>query len=283
MSDGKVITAYLLYTTVMSLIFGLPLGLTGYVVGAFIAIIWWIVAAWAGEKILLATLGAAPLNTSNHPEIAKLITSKMIGAKIGPPTLWIVHNIAPMVITIGYNPANANLIFSQGFFERLDDKSQVGLTIRALEDIRDGSVVGNTGIATLLWWVLIPGRIGAWITGKQPGDPNILSTVLNLIPAFLFGWPLSFFGIDKRKIYTLDAGAMRRLDNPDYLPYGLMKLQEAILLGSYDVDLSMSGLCIVNPSSRDPYQNLFKMHPPTPKRIDRLRVRANADRKKFNH
>jgi Zn-dependent protease with chaperone function len=269
MSDGKVITAYLLYTIVLSLVLGLPLGFMGYAIGAFIAIVWWIIAS--------------PLNGSKYPDITKLITSKMAGPKVGPPSLWIVRNVAPMVITIGYNPTNSHLIFTQGFFERLDDKSQIGLTIRALEDIRNGSVAGNTGIATLLWWILIPGRIGAWISGKQPGDPNILSTILNLFPAFLFGWPFSFFGIDKKRIYALDSGAMRRLDNPDYLPYGLMKLQEAILLGSYDVDLSMSGLCIVNPSSRDPYQNLFKMHPPTPKRIDHLRVRANSDRKKFSH
>lgn len=283
MSDVKVILAYLVYTFVMMMIFGLPLGSAGYIIGGMIGIVWWIVAAAAGEKILLKTLNVAPLNVATYTDVAKLVKEKTKGLRVAMPELWIVHNLAPMVLSIGYDPKKAHLIFSQGFFERIDDKSQTGLTVRALEDIRDGSVAGHTGLAVLLWWVLLPGRIGAWITGKQPGEPNVLSTILNLIPAFLFGWPLSLFGIDKKKIYALDASAMKRLDNPDYLPYGLMKIQEAILLGSFDIDLSLSGLCIVNPCSRDPYQTLFKMHPPTPKRIDRLRVRANADRKKFSH
>lgn len=281
MSDIKVITAYLVYTIIVMLIFGLPLGPVGFIIGGAIGITWWIVAATAGEKLLLSTLNAAPLNIATYTAIAILVKEKMISPKVAMPSMWIVHNIAPMVMVFGYNQKKSHIVFSQGFFDRLDDKSQTGLTLRALEDIREGQVIGNTGIAVLLWWLLIPGRIGNWITGKQPGDPNIIATILNLIPAFLFAWPFSLFGIDKARVYSLDSSTLRRLENPDYLPYGLMQIQEAILLGSFDIDLSLSGVCIINPSSRDPYQNLFKMHPPTPKRIDRLRVRANADRKKF--
>ncbi len=281
MLNGRVITAYVLFTILWIIIFGLPFKLAGILIGGGIAVGWWIIAAVAGETILLSTVRVARLNVAKYSEIGRLIKKKMVGPKIGEPSLWIIHDTSPMVIAMGYNPKKSHLIFSQGFFDRLDDKSQIGLTMRAMEEIKEGITSANTGLATLLWMVLLPGRIGGWIIGKRPGEPNIISIILNAIPAFLIGWPLSLLGVDKRKIYSLDSSTILKLENPDYLPYGLMKLQEALMLGSFDVDLSYSGLCIVNPMSRDPYQMLFKIHPPTPKRIDRLRIRAKSERRKL--
>lgn len=281
MLNGRVITAYILFTILWIVIFGLPYKLAGVIIGGGIAVGWWIIAAVAGESILLSTIRATPLNVAKYTEIGRLVKKKMVGLKIGEPSLWIIHDTAPMVIAMGNNPKKSHLIFTQGFFERLDDKSQIGLTMRAIEDIRQGITPANTGLATLLWMILLPGRIGGWIMGKRPGEPSIIFTILNALPAFLIGWPLSLLGVDKRKIYSLDSSTILKLENPDYLPYGLMKLQEALMLGSFDIDLSFSGLCIVNPMSRDPFQMLFKIHPPTPKRIDRLRIRAKDDRRKL--
>ncbi len=283
MSDGRVIRSYLYFVAVSAAIPGLIVGhWIAYAVGAGIAISWWITASIAGNTILLKTIGARPFNVSKYHEMAKIVTGKRISPKIGPPTMWIVRNMSPMLISIGLSKKSSHLIFTDGFFAHLDDKSQLGLVTREFESISEGLTATHTALATLLWIILLPGRLGNMIIGKNFGEQNLLATILNLMPAFFIGYPVVLMGASKMKVNIVDSDTLRKLDNPDYLPYGLMKLQESILRSPFNCDLSLSGCCIINPNSNDPYQILIRLHPTTPKRIDRLRMKANANRLKLN-
>jgi len=284
MSDGRVITAHLFFTLITALIPGLIFNhWIAYAAGAAVAIAWWVIAAIFGDGILMKTLGAEPLNVSKYSEAAKLVKSMRIDTRNGPPSMWMIWNTSPMILSVGLSRRRSHLICTQGFFDRIEDKAQVGLIYREFEAIRQGLTSANTGLATLLWIILLPGRIGTRMSGKAPGEPNLLSTLFNLLPAFLVGYPTGLLGANRHRVYVVDYATLRKLENADYLPFGLMRLQEAVLLSPFDCDLALSGCCIMNPHNRDPYQNLFRLHPPTPKRIDRLRIRANAERRKFKN
>ena len=251
-------------------------------VGGGIAILWWIIAAIFGDAILMKTTPAVPLNVAKYSDIGKLATGLRISPRIGPPSLWFINDMSPMVMCIGLKKRNANLIFTKGFLENLEDKAQLGLAHREIEEIRSGTTAANTALAALLWFILLPGRIGTVLIGKRPGEPNVVGTLLNLVPAFLMGYACALVGFSRTRVHATDAATLMRLENPDYLPYALMKLQEMLLRAPLDCDLSLGACCVVNPKSRDPYQGLFKLHPTTPKRIDRLRIRAKASRLRFN-
>jgi hypothetical protein len=222
-----------------------------------------------------------PLNVARYTDIAKVVQNRPSGPGLPPPDMWLIRNTSPMVMSIGMTRRGSNILFSHGFFNALDDKSQIGLTIREIEAIREGRTASRTALAALLYVVLVPGRIAGTLAGYKPGEANVPATILDLFPAFFLGYPIGLIGSDKRMVHIVDANTLTKLDNPDYLPYGLMKLQDAILAAPFDCDLSLSGCCIINPGVRNPYQALFKLHPPTPKRIDRLRIRAKTSRLKF--
>jgi len=191
-----------------------------------------------------------------------------------------IDSTAPMVLSIGLHPRSSSLILTRGLLERLDNKVQVGLVMREMESIRLGATAANTAGATLLWFILLPGKIGTLLSGKQPGEPNVASTILNLLPAFIAA-PFAMIVSDRARVYAMDREAMQKVENPDCIPYALMKLQEAILGSPFNCELALTGCCAINPGSRDPYTALFKsFHPPTPKRIGRLRFRPGAKRQK---
>jgi len=284
MLNGKVFLAYLLFIVITAAIPALIFSnfILAAIIGGSIAILWWIIAWIWGDVILLKTLKPEPYNVGLYPEIATLVKNKAIGPNMRTPSLWLLGNVSPMVMSLGLSPKKSHLIISHGFFKNIEDKAQIGLVMREIESIREGATAANTGLATLFWIILLPGRLGTLIQGKPTSEPNLIEMILNMIPAFLVGYPLSLIGRNTRTAHKIDGGTLRRLENPDYLPYGLMKLSDAVLALPFEIDLALSPCCIINPNARDPYQVLFKVHPATPKRIDRLRIRAKASRKQLH-
>lgn len=280
MFNAKVILAYMLFVVLVAIVPGLiSEHWIGYAAGAAVAGAWWLIASVAGDAILLKTIKAEPLNVVTYGEIAKAVTSKRLGPKTGVPSLWMVGNISPMLMSIGLNSKRSHLVFTRGFLQGMDDKVHLATIMRELEAIRSGRTAARTAAATLLWIIILPGRLANWATGKEPGEPTALSVILNLVPAFV----AAFFVVltsDKATVYDVDRNVQKQLDNPDYLPYAFLKLQEAALALPYNVDLALTPCCIINPNSKDPFSNLFKPHPPTPKRMERLRPsRGNSLRR----
>ena len=279
MSNGKVIFAYLLYVAFVAVVPGLAFEhWIAYAAGAAVAIAWWSVASVVGDSILLKTIKAEPLNIVTYGEIAKIVTSRRPDLRMGIPSLWIVNNLSPMAMSIGLNAKKSHIVVTRGFLQGLDDKVHLAIVVREMEAVRSGRTSARTAIATLLWILLLPGRLGNWVTGKESGEPTALSVILNLIPAFI----AAFFVIitaDKSAVYEVDRNAQKQLENPDYLPYAFLKLQDSVLALPYNVDLALAPCCVINPNSRDPFSVLFKPHPTTPKRIERLRPRIGLLRR----
>ncbi len=279
MSNGKVILSYSIFTVfnvvVLGQIFHHPIA---YVTGGLIVIIWWIIAALFGNRILLWSIKAAPLNVAIYAEIAKIITSYHTGPKMGTPSLWLSTNFSPMILSIGLSPRSSHILVTRGFLDRLDDKVHLGLITRELHSIRSGLTSANTGIATLLWFILLPGKIASIAGGKEPGEPSVQSTLLNIIPA-LVAYPFALIGSERKKTYEVDREGSELLENADYMPWAFLQLSEEILKSPYNCELPLMGCCAINPNSKDPYAAFFKLHPPTPKRIDRLRARFGSRRR----
>jgi Zn-dependent protease with chaperone function len=271
MSNAKVIQAYVLFALLTALIPGLLFQhWLAYSIGAAIVVSWWAIASVIGDKLLLNSLKAEPLNVVNYGEIAKIVTSRHLGPNIGPPSLWVVHNLSPMILSIGLNPRASHIVLTKGLLEKHDDKVQLAMVVRELESIKSGRTSQNTGLATLLWFILLPGRLCNLMTGHDPGEPNALCSIVNLIPAFI-GAFFVFIATDKTAVYSIDKAALKQLENPDYLPYALMKLQDSSLAMAYNIDLAASPCCAINPNSKDTFAGLYKAFPATPKRIERLR------------
>jgi Zn-dependent protease with chaperone function len=278
MSNVKIILSYILFAALTAIIPGLLVAhWIAYAAGAAVIIAWWIIASVAGDRILLGTLKAQPLNIVIYPEIGKIVATRIPAARNGLPTLWTINSLAPMILSIGLIPRHSHLVLSKGLLDKQDDKVKLSLVVRELESIRSGQTSANTGAATLLWLILSPGRIANRAMGKDPGDPNGVATFLNLIPAFLAALFLAMMA-DKKAVYKIDRTAQKLLENSDYLPYAFMKFHEASLAVAFNVDLALAPCCIANPNSHDAFAGLFKPYPPIPKRIERMRPRSAPKR-----
>ncbi|MFH1676629.1 MAG: hypothetical protein ABIC40_06345, partial [bacterium] len=172
----------------------------------------------------------------------------------------------------GLSKGSSNFIFTKGFLDSLDDKAQKGLIHWEVESVKSGLTSLNTGIATLLWFVLLPGRIGYILAAQPPGMPNLVTSFLNIFPAFI-GAPYAHLMADRKLVHKVDAIAMKSLHNPDYLLYALMEIDKKSLVLPFECELALSPCCLLNPRGRDPYSGLYKLHPTGVRRIDRLRFK----------
>jgi Zn-dependent protease with chaperone function len=276
MSDGKVISVYLLTTFITGLI---PVLIWHnafvFISFAMIVVIWWSVAAVYGDKILLWSIRAEPLNVGNYKELVEIINKSKNGVSMRIPSLWRVGDHSPMVMSIGLDPKSSHLLLTRGLLERFDDKVQRGLIVRELQSIKSGKTAVNTAGATVLWFILLPGKLVNLIIGNAPGEPNLVATIVNFFPSIL-GAIVANILSDKRTVYEIDKDAMRMLDNPGYLPYAFKELTEKQALAPFNVELALSPCCVVNQNSSDPFAGMFKTLPSTPKRIERLLSRLKS-------
>lgn len=279
MSSGKVIGAYILFTLFSAVIFGWVIhSWIAAGVGAIIVILWWSIAAIFGVNILLWSMKVSPLNVARYSELARTVVNCSRDPKVGTPSLWIINNLAPMIMSVGMSPGSSHMIFTRGFLDSLDDKVHYALIVREIECIRSGLTAANTGAATLHWLILLPGKIEQLVSGREPGEPNLVSIILNLIPASV-AMPFAHIMAEKKRVYVVDRDAGMKLENAEYMPYGLLKLQEKILHMPFNCELPLIGCCAMNPMSKDPYSTLFRVHPTTPRRMERLRHSASLRRK----
>lgn len=274
MSDVKVILAYIAAIILWALVpFMMLHTVASAVVGGGLVVIWWIIAALYGDKILLWSIRAEPLNISKYNEIVEQVMSRRPGPSVGTPSFWMLPDLAPMTMSLGLGPQKYHMIFTRGALDRIDDKALIGLIVRELQAMRSGLTSANTGAATLLWFILLPGRIVGQLLGLNSGEPHIIRTIANIFSAPIGGLFGRLFFNQKRRIYSIDNSAFVTLEKPEYLPYALKEMSEKLQATPFNCELALSTCCIINQNSRDPWANLYKLLPSTPKRIKRLLLR----------
>ncbi len=110
---------------------------------------------------------------------------------------------------------------------------------------------------------------------RRGGNP--LATVFLLILAPLSA-TLIQLAISRTREFSADAGAAEITENPLPLATALQKLEEVGRKIPMNGNPAMSPLLIINPLSGEGLQNLFRTHPTTEERIQKLKALANKSK-----
>ncbi|MBS7640098.1 zinc metalloprotease HtpX [Candidatus Bathyarchaeota archaeon] len=261
--------------------------LVGYVVGLFLgnpttaiqvalisAAIMNIAVYIFSDRIVLAMTGAKLISPSDEPQLHQTIERLAREARIPKPRVAIVPVDLPNAFATGRGPGRAVVAVTRGLLRELNSDEVEAVLGHEISHIRHRDTLVATMAATIagaISYIAYMGRWGLWLGDGRRSEVNQLLLLLAVIFAPIAATMIQL-AISREREYEADEGSAMITKKPISLANALIKIERAVRRRPMvDANPATSPLWIVNPFRGETLMELFSTHPPTRKRIERLR------------
>jgi heat shock protein HtpX len=231
------------------------------------------------DKAALAAYQAQPIARQQAPELYDMVARLSDRAGIPMPKLFVVPTQSPNAFATGRDPQHAAVAVTEGIMSLLSPEELEGVLAHELTHVRNRDTLTQAVAATLAGAITFVGRLlsfGALYypasrDDRRGGNPLAVLFLLVLAPISAV---LIQLAISRTREFAADAGSAEITGNPLGLVSALQKLETVGRQIPINGNPAMSPLLIINPLSAEGLQSLFRTHPPTEQRIERLRAIA---------
>jgi heat shock protein HtpX len=250
-----------------------------------------IVAYYAGDRLVLATVGAQQLDPSvpQEKQLYNVVSEMSIASGLPMPKIYIFHEDSPNAFATGRDEQHSSIAVTDGLLYTLNREELQGVIAHEMAHVRNRDILTMTIVSALLGAILLLSdwtrRIlfyGGGSRGSRKRDSSggggiflivfIVLIILSPIIARLIAMAVS-----RSREYMADAGSVEFTRNPEALASALEKISHA---ADQVVDKATQGtahLFIYDPMKRALnnkvgfFAELFSTHPPIEKRIQMIR------------
>jgi heat shock protein HtpX len=250
---------------IVALVFGIISVLTSY---------------YAGDKLILASVGAKQIEISDDPELYRIVENLSITAGIPMPKLYVIDDAALNAFATGRDPEHASVAITTGLRRALNRQELEAVMAHEISHVNNYDIrlmlltavlVGMIiFLSDILWRISLGGRRDS----KKGGGPLILiAVILGLVGAPLAA-QLIKLAVSRKREFLADASSALLTRYPEGMISALKKIAQAPRLqGHHD---SIAHLFIYPPVEKKASlrQKLFSTHPPISERIAALQESA---------
>ncbi len=245
-----------------------------------------IVANWIvyffSDKIVLAMYGAKPLSESEAPELHEMVSRLAQRAGIPKPPIYLIPVDVPNAFATGRSPSHSAVAVTQGLLRHLNWEQIEGVLAHELAHIKHRDTLLATVAATITALISAAGyglRWGAMFGGGRRSDNEsshpaglIIAIVLSIVAPLIA--MLVQLAISRTREYAADEYAAQLTRNPEGLASALLTLEAVAMQQPMPQLAATENMWIVSPLRGEDVAALFSTHPPTSKRVERLRKLA---------
>ena len=270
----------------MAFLTGLLMAL-GYVLGneagllfAFVfAMVMNFFSYWFSDKIVLSWYRARIVDETEAPELYRMVKALAREAKIPTPKVAIVPTDVPNAFATGRNPKHGVVAVTQGLLRLLDRDELEGVLAHEISHIKNRDILIQTLAAVLAGAIIMVARWAGWMLwlgglGGRDRDRDaggVLGAVLLIVLAPIAAMLIQM-AISRAREYLADETGARISGKPWALARALEKIEYYVSMRPLrDGNPATAHMFIVNPFRGISFAELFSTHPPTQKRIERLR------------
>jgi heat shock protein HtpX len=256
---------------VVGLLFGSP---ELFTLGAFVlAIVFNAVSYFASDKIVISMTKAKVVSEAEQPTLHRIVSSLALSAGLPKPRVAIVESPVPNAFATGRGPSNSVVAVTSGLMRAINEDELEGVLSHEISHIKHRDVLVGTVAATIagaISYLALVGRFGAYSSNSRNSSAAGLALVLSFLA------PLAAFlvqtAVSRGREYEADSEGATLSKKPLSLASALEKIERVARSGAQiRTNPSTSPLWIINPFRADEMVSLFSTHPPTAKRIERLR------------
>lgn len=256
---------------------GYLIGGTGGMVVAFVvAAAMNAYAYWNSDKIVLRMHNARPVTAAEAPEFVGLIAQLARQADMPMPAVYIIDSDQPNAFATGRDPEHAAVAATRGLLRLLSPEEIAGVMAHELAHVKSRDTLISTITATLAGAISMLANF-AFFFGHDRNNPlGIIGVILTMLLAPVAAM-LVQFAVSRTREYEADREGAELCGRPLWLASALAKIDQAAR--RIDNPLAerapaTAHLFIINPLHAHAVDSLFSTHPPTERRVARLREMA---------
>jgi heat shock protein HtpX len=252
-------------------------GTTGILIGFAIGIAIVGFSYWNSDKLAIRAARAVPVTEQEMPQYYAIVRELTQKADMPMPKLYVTPDEQPNAFATGRNPDHAAVAVTRGILRILDwdelrgvlahEISHVGNRDILITSVAAAVAMGITLVAMLARFAAIFGGGGRDDEGSNP-IALLAMAILAPLAAGLLQMALS-----RSREFEADRTGARMIGDGEPLARALLKLEAGSKQIPMDIDPAHAQAYIVNPLAgrKVSFGNLFRTHPTTEARVQRLR------------
>ena len=250
-------------------------GRSGLLIAFVFAIVMNFGSYWFSDKVVLRMYKAGEVGPEHrlHRMTARLAQQ----AGLPTPRVYVIPDASPNAFATGRNPSHAAVAATEGILRLLDERELEGVIAHELahvkhRDILIGTIAATAAatimmVASMARWAFIFGGIGG--RDDERGDSNPLAMLAMAILAPLAATMIQM-AISRSREFAADRGAAQIVGSPYGLADALRKIDAGARRVPLDANPATAHMFIMKPFAGRGMAALFRTHPPTEQRIERL-------------
>ncbi|ASJ04628.1 zinc metalloprotease HtpX [Thermococcus barossii] len=230
---------------------------------------------WYSDRIVLSWYNARVVDEAEAPELYAIVRSLAERAGLPMPRIAIIPSETPNAFATGRDPKRAVVAVTAGLLRILNRDELEGVLGHELTHVKNRDILIGTFAAALAGAIIQLAYWARWIAifgsyDDRDGD-NVLAALLIAVLAPIAAMLIQA-AVSRSREYLADEGGAKISGKPWALASALLKIERAV---SYrpmrEGNPATAHMFIVNPFKESSLASLFSTHPPTEKRIERLR------------
>jgi len=230
------------------------------------------------DKLALRGMGAHVVDEDEYPQLHDSVGRLAQQADLPRPTVAVADSQVPNAFATGRSKKNATVCVTTGIMETLDQDELEGVIAHELAHIKNRDVMVMTVasfLSTIAFFVVRWGWLFSGGHGRGGGRGGNQAPIWVAILVSLVVWIVSFLlirALSRYREYSADRGGAIITGQPSALASALTKISgrmEKVPKEDLRDQAEMNAFFII-PITRGFIGNLFRTHPKTEKRIERL-------------
>ncbi|HEX7899543.1 MAG TPA: M48 family metallopeptidase [Planctomycetota bacterium] len=256
----------------------------GWPIGVGAALVLWgilyLIAAFAGDRVVLATAGAKKIEKADAPQLFNVVEEMAIASGQRVPDIYLIPDESPNAFAAGRSEKKRVVAVTSGLLRIATRDELQGVIAHEMghhknADVRFMILAGvMLGTIILLAELFLRSGLGRGRRSSSRKDGGAQAVILIITLLFAILAPLLarmlYLACSRRREYLADASAARFTRYPEGLASALEKIS-----GHYtsrrDTSRVLAPLYIINPMEALAAMGLFSTHPPVQKRVEILR------------
>ncbi|AZH23929.1 zinc metalloprotease HtpX [Haloplanus aerogenes] len=229
------------------------------------------------DRLALYSMGASKVDEEEYPQLHATIGRLSQQADLPKPTVAVAETRMPNAFATGRSPKNSTVCVTKGLLESLDKDELEGVLAHELAHVKNRDVMVMT-IASFLSTIAFMIVRWGWLFGgnrnRQGGGGMMVAILVSVVV-----WIVSFVLIrtlSRYREYAADRGGAAITGKPTALASALLTISGRMdRVPQEDLrEQSEMNAFFVIPIRSGFVGRIFSTHPPTEKRVERLREMA---------
>ncbi len=226
-----------------------------------------VLAYFFSDKIALATVRATEIGPKDDPALWQIVQTLADRARLPMPRVYVSPAQAPNAFATGRNPSHSAVCVTQGLRQMLSRAELEGVIAHELSHIKHRDILIGTIAAVIAGAVTWLTYLVFWGGGGRRTNPLVALLMMILAP---LAAGLLQMAISRSREFEADRLGAELAGSGGGLAQALQKLEAMNRRIPLPVPDAQSNMFIVAPLTGSDMARLFRTHPPTNERIERL-------------